>query len=75
MNRSGIRHCKVGNKTFGGAQGAITVRARTSSDAKRITAEITRTDPDDVFDACSVDETNERRHGVVFGADTPSSGI
>jgi hypothetical protein len=54
MNRSAV-HWKVEYKAFSGALGAITVRAGTSTDAKRITAEITRTDPNDVLDACCVD--------------------
>lgn len=55
MNHSSIPHWKVEYKTFNGAQGAITVRAGTSDDAKRITAEITRTNPNDVLDAYCVD--------------------
>lgn len=55
MSRSSFPHWKVEYKTFNGAQGALTVRAGTSDDAKRITAEITRTDPNDVLDAHCVD--------------------
>jgi hypothetical protein len=54
MSRNAV-HWKVEYKTFSGALGAITVRAGTSKDAKRITAEITRTDPNDVLDARCVD--------------------
>ncbi|MBC7860912.1 MAG: hypothetical protein H7Z39_19495 [Burkholderiaceae bacterium] len=54
MNRSSVPHWKVEYKTHNGAQGAITVRAGTSDDAKRITAEITRTNPNDVLDAYCV---------------------
>ena len=46
---------KVEYKTFSGARGAVTVRAGTADDARRITAEITRTDPNDVLDARCVD--------------------
>ena len=55
MNRTDVSHWKVEYKTLNGAQGAVTVRAGTSDDAKRITAEITRTDPSDVLDAYCVD--------------------
>jgi hypothetical protein len=55
MNHNNFHHWKVEYKTFNGAQGAITVRAGTSDDAKRITAEITRTKPDDVLDAQCVE--------------------
>jgi hypothetical protein len=54
MNRNAV-HWKVEYKTFSGALGAITVRAGTSEDAKRITAAITRTDPNDVLGAHCVD--------------------
>lgn len=55
MNHRDVPHWKVEYKTLTGAQGAVTVRAETSDDAKRITAEITRTDPNDVLDAYCVD--------------------
>jgi hypothetical protein len=59
MHRGSVLHWKVEYKTANGAQGALTVRAGTLEDAKRITAEITRTDPNDVLDAYSVN-VNER---------------
>ena len=52
-------HWKVEYKTFSGAQGAITVRAGTSDDAKRITAQLTRTNPHDVLGAHCVDENRQ----------------
>lgn len=61
MDQSGARHWKVDYRTF---SGALTVRAGTLLDAKRITAELTRTGPDDVLDACCVDEADERPRPV-----------
>jgi hypothetical protein len=53
------RHWKVDYTTFSGARSVITVRAENSDEAKRITAAMTYTDPNDVHSACCVD-TDER---------------
>jgi hypothetical protein len=59
---------KVDYTTFSGARSVITVRAESSDEAKRITAAMTYTDPNDVQSACCVD-INERAplpyHGQV----------
>jgi hypothetical protein len=60
------RHWKVDYTTFSGARSVITVRAESSDEAKRITAAMTYTDPDDVHGASCV-EMNER-------APSPHSG-
>lgn len=60
------RHWKVDYTTFSGARSFITVRAESSDEAKRITAAMTYTDPDDVHGACCVDP-DERAPSPEYG--------